>query len=125
MPYSATNTANLIAIESGGVLMKLDLQDTYFIRSTLKENLLILETVHNSTGHILHKCEQILQNKEEAPFLIEAYRHYMLVEERAIILMIKELSDLFCIDYRKTNFEELMELITQKAKEQLNVGLGR
>lgn len=104
--------------------MKLDLQDMYFIRSTLKENLLMLETVHNSTGHILHKYEQILQNKDEAAFLIEAYRQYMLVEERAIILMIKELSDFFCIDYRKTNFEELMELITQKTKEQLNVGLG-
>lgn len=104
--------------------MKLDLQDMHFIRSTLKENLLILETVHNSTGHILHKCEQSLQNKDEATFLIETYRQYMLVEERAIILMIKELSDLFGIDYKKINFEELMELITQKAKEQFNLGLG-
>jgi len=105
--------------------MKLDLQDMYFIRSTLKESLLSLETVHNSTGHILHKYEQILKNKDEAAFLIEAYRQYMLVEERAIILMIKELSVLFGIDYRTTNFEELMELITQKAKEQFNIGLGR
>lgn len=105
--------------------MKLDLQDMYFIRSTLKESLLTLETVHNSTGHVLHKYQQVLKNKDEAAFLIEAYRQYMLVEERAIILMIKELSDIFGIDYRKTNFEELMELITQKAKEQFNVGLGR
>ncbi|WP_418302454.1 hypothetical protein [Lysinibacillus fusiformis] len=105
--------------------MKLDLQDMYFIRSTLKESFLTLETVHNSTGHVLHKYEQILKNKEEAVFLIEAYRQYMLVEERTIILMIKELSDLFGIDYRRTDSEELMELITQKAKEQFNVRLGR
>lgn len=105
--------------------MKLDLQDMYFIRSTLKESLLTLETVHNSTGHVLQKYEQILKNKDEAVFLIEAYRQYMLVEERTIILMIKELSDLFGIDYRRTDSEELMELITQKAKEQFNVRLGR
>ncbi|WP_427107952.1 hypothetical protein [Lysinibacillus xylanilyticus] len=105
--------------------MKLNLPDMYYIRSTVKENLLMLETVHNSTGHVLHKYEQVLKNKDEAAFLIEAYRQYMLAEERAIILMIKELADLFSIDYRKTNFEELMQLITQKAKEQFNVGLGR
>lgn len=105
--------------------MKLNLQDMYYIQSTIKENLLMLETVHNSTGHVLHKYEQVLKNKDEAAYLIESYRQYMLVEERAIILMIKELSDLFSIDYRKTNFEELMELITQKAKEQFNVRLGR
>ncbi|MGA3600757.1 MULTISPECIES: hypothetical protein [Lysinibacillus] len=105
--------------------MKLNLQDMYYIQSTIKENLLMLETVHNSTGHVLHKYEQVLKNKDEAAFLIESYRQYMLVEERAIILMIKELSDLFSIDYRKTSFEELMELITQKAKEQFNVQLGR